>query len=67
MEAAAGDAPETARAIEQGPKWRMRVAYDGRAFLGWQRQVHGLTVQEALETAVSRIAAQPVGVVCAGR
>ncbi|PWV60234.1 tRNA pseudouridine(38-40) synthase TruA [Plasticicumulans acidivorans] len=50
----------------------MRIAlgieYDGSRFRGWQTQEPGVrTVQEALETAVSRIAAQPVGVVCAGR
>ena len=49
----------------------MRIAlgieYDGTDFLGWQRLSHGDTVQGALEQALSRVAAQPVEVTCAGR
>lgn len=43
------------------------VEYDGTDFLGWQRLAHGATVQGALEQALSRVAAQPVEVTCAGR
>src|SRR5690349_18723186 len=43
------------------------VEYDGTDFLGWQRLTHGATVQGALEQALSRVAAQPVEVTCAGR
>lgn len=43
------------------------VEYDGTDFLGWQRLSHGITVQGALEAALSRVAAQPVEVTCAGR
>lgn len=49
------------------PKWRMRVAYDGRPFLGWQRQPQGLTVQEALETALATVFRRPVPCEAAGR
>ena len=49
----------------------MRIAlgidYDGSAFHGWQKQPGGGTVQDALQTALSRIAGGPVAVVCAGR
>ncbi|MDE1886035.1 MAG: tRNA pseudouridine(38-40) synthase TruA [Xanthomonadaceae bacterium] len=49
----------------------MRIAlgieYDGTDFLGWQRLAHGPTVQAAVETALSEIAAEPVQVICAGR
>lgn len=49
----------------------MRIAlgieYDGGAFLGWQRQDSGRTVQGCLEQALSRVANQATGVVCAGR
>lgn len=49
----------------------MRIAlgleYDGRAFCGWQTQPGGGSVQDALESALARIAAHPVSVVCAGR
>ena len=50
----------------------MRIAlgieYDGSDFAGWQLQ-HGdvRTVQGAVEQAVSRVANQPLRVVCAGR
>ena len=48
------------------------VEYDGSGFLGWQRLsrpgVAGEeTLQQALETALSRVAAAPVDTVCAGR
>lgn len=45
----------------------MGVEYDGSRYLGWQRQRQGATVQAELETALSRIADEPVEVVCAGR
>jgi len=43
------------------------VEYDGSAFHGWQTQTDGQTVQDALEKALSVIAASPVDVTCAGR
>jgi len=44
------------------------VEYDGSGFHGWQVQKHEpATVQAALEAALSRVAAEPVRVVCAGR
>ena len=43
------------------------VAYDGRAFHGWQSQPDGQTVQDRLEKALSAFADQPVTTVCAGR
>lgn len=43
------------------------VEYDGTDFLGWQRLTHGATVQGALEQALSRVAAAPIQVSCAGR
>lgn len=50
----------------------MRVAlgveYDGSRFHGWQLQKHDpVTVQAALESALSKIANEPIRVVCAGR
>lgn len=49
----------------------MRVAlgieYDGSGFLGWQSQPGGMTVQDAVEQALSRIAGESVRVYCAGR
>ncbi len=43
------------------PRHRLTIEYDGRPFVGWQRQANGLSVQQALEAAVA--AAQ--GGVCA--
>jgi tRNA pseudouridine38-40 synthase len=43
------------------------VEYDGSAFAGWQSQRSLRTVQQVLEGALSAVAAEPVGVVCAGR
>ena len=45
----------------------LRVEYDGSAYLGWEMQRHGATVQGTLEAALARIAAHPVATVCAGR
>lgn len=45
----------------------MGAEYDGSEFLGWQRQDHGPSVQEAVEEALSGIADHPVRVHCAGR
>ena len=54
-------------AVGSATLWRMRVSYDGRPFLGWQRQDQGLTVQEALESALAVVLRQPVVCVGAGR
>ena len=43
------------------------VAYRGQAYLGWQSQPGGRTVQDALEQALASFAAQPLRTVCAGR
>ena len=43
------------------------VAYSGSAYEGWQSQLSGNTVQDKLELALAKFAAQPVRVMCAGR
>jgi len=49
----------------------MRIAlaleYDGSRFLGWQTQPGGGTVQDAVQEALSVVAAEPIEVTCAGR
>lgn len=45
----------------------MGVEYDGSSFHGWQTQLGVDTVQQRLETAVSRVANHQVRVHCAGR
>lgn len=49
-------------------RWALTVAYDGAYFHGWQKQPGGLvTLQSALEAAISQVAAQPVAITVAGR
>jgi len=43
------------------------VAYSGSAYEGWQSQLSGNTVQDKLELALAKFAAQPIRVMCAGR
>jgi tRNA pseudouridine38-40 synthase len=43
------------------------VSYRGTAYLGWQSQPGGNTVQDRLELALSRFLDSPVRVMCAGR
>jgi tRNA pseudouridine38-40 synthase len=43
------------------------VEYDGTDYFGWQRLTEGPSVQARLEQALSRVAAHPVEVSCAGR
>lgn len=49
----------------------MRIAlgieYDGSGFFGWQSQPDGRTVQDALQIALSQIAAESITVIAAGR
>ncbi|GAA4428391.1 tRNA pseudouridine(38-40) synthase TruA [Acidovorax lacteus] len=43
------------------------VGYSGTRYHGWQSQPSGNTVQDQLEKALGRFAAQPVSTLCAGR
>ncbi|OGA66777.1 MAG: tRNA pseudouridine(38-40) synthase TruA [Betaproteobacteria bacterium RIFCSPLOWO2_12_FULL_65_14] len=43
------------------------IEYDGSRFLGWQTQPGGGAVQDALERALTAIAAAPISVTAAGR
>lgn len=48
-------------------KIALGVEYDGRPYCGWQSQPSGLTVQDTLQRALSRIADSPVVIHAAGR
>ena len=48
-------------------RWKLTVEYDGTAFVGWQRQKNGLSVQESIERAVHRFCGETVTVHGAGR
>jgi len=49
------------------PRYRITVEYQGGAFVGWQRQANGLSVQEALETALAQLTGAAPRVQGAGR
>ncbi|MGH7095593.1 MAG: tRNA pseudouridine synthase A, partial [Stellaceae bacterium] len=49
------------------PRYRLTIEYDGTGLVGWQRQANGLSVQEALETAVAALCGEAVTVHGAGR
>ena len=50
------------------PRIAVALEYDGAQFAGWQTQQAGVSsVQETAEAAFSRIADEPVSLVCAGR
>jgi tRNA pseudouridine38-40 synthase len=48
-------------------RFRLIVEYDGRPFMGWQRQGHGPSVQQAIEEAAQSITGEPVRLHAAGR
>ena len=48
-------------------RFKIVVEYDGRPFMGWQRQPHGLTVQQAIEDAAFGILGTTVTLHGAGR
>ncbi|HEY5020080.1 MAG TPA: tRNA pseudouridine(38-40) synthase TruA [Steroidobacteraceae bacterium] len=43
------------------------IEYEGSAYCGWQVQNAAPSVQAALETALSRVADESIGIICAGR
>lgn len=48
-------------------RFALTIEYDGRPFMGWQRQAHGPSVQEAIEVAARKITGETVAVHAAGR
>jgi tRNA pseudouridine38-40 synthase len=49
------------------PRYKLTLEYCGKGLVGWQRQANGLSVQEALETAITRFCGERVTVFGAGR
>jgi tRNA pseudouridine38-40 synthase len=69
-----GDARPAARLLDpEGhasfvvTRFRLTIEYDGRPFMGWQRQAHGPSVQGALEEAVRLVTGEQATVHAAGR
>jgi len=48
-------------------RFALTIEFDGRPFMGWQRQSHGPSVQQALEEAVFAITGEAAAVQAAGR
>lgn len=48
-------------------RFAFTVEFDGRPFMGWQRQAHGPSVQQALEDAIHAVTGERVAVHAAGR
>ncbi len=48
-------------------KFKIVVEFDGRPFMGWQRQAHGPSVQGAIEAAAQTILQEQITVHAAGR
>jgi tRNA pseudouridine38-40 synthase len=49
------------------PRYRLTIEYDGSGLVGWQRQANGVSVQQALETAIANFCGESVTVHGAGR
>ena len=48
-------------------RWKLTIEYDGGPFMGWQRQEHGPSVQQALEEALHRMTGELAAFTAAGR
>lgn len=48
-------------------RWKLTIEYDGRAYAGWQRQKHQISVQEVVETALFGFCQQKITLHVAGR
>ncbi|MBH67559.1 MAG: tRNA pseudouridine(38-40) synthase TruA [Rhodospirillaceae bacterium] len=49
------------------PKYKLKIEYDGRNFVGWQRQDNGPSIQAAIEDALFNFSKERAQVVGAGR
>ena len=49
------------------PRYKLTIEYDGTGLVGWQRQANGLSVQQALETAIVNFSGESATVHGAGR
>jgi tRNA pseudouridine38-40 synthase len=43
------------------------IEYDGTDYAGWQSQAHSVSIQDAVERALSFVAGHPIIAICAGR
>ena len=48
-------------------RWKLTIEYDGRPYVGWQRQAHGASVQQEIEEAIAKFSGEEVRLHTAGR
>src|SRR5690606_21770822 len=48
-------------------RFAFTVEFDGRPYMGWQRQAHGPSVQQAIEDAIFAVTGERAVIHCAGR
>lgn len=48
-------------------RYHLKIEYDGRPYIGWQRQEKGMSVQQSIEEAVIRFSGEPASLFVAGR
>ncbi|HMT44514.1 MAG TPA: tRNA pseudouridine(38-40) synthase TruA [Chakrabartia sp.] len=48
-------------------RFRLTVEYDGRPYMGWQRQAHGPSVQQSIEDAIEAVTGEQAVLHAAGR
>ncbi|MDG2034616.1 MAG: tRNA pseudouridine(38-40) synthase TruA [Rhodospirillales bacterium] len=48
-------------------RFKLTIEYHGRPFVGWQRQINGMSVQQALEEAIENFSGETVTLYAAGR
>ena len=48
-------------------RWKLTLEYDGRPYMGWQRQAHGTSVQAEIEEAIQRFTGETARLHVAGR
>lgn len=48
-------------------RWKLTIEYDGGGFVGWQRQINGLAVQQVVEEAIEKFCGEAAQVFVAGR
>ncbi|WP_321343131.1 tRNA pseudouridine(38-40) synthase TruA [Breoghania sp.] len=49
------------------PRYKLTIEYDGTAYVGWQRQEHDMSVQQAIEEALAAFTGETPGIRGAGR
>jgi len=49
------------------PRFKLTIEYDGRPYVGWQRQENGLGVQQVVEEAIQEFAGEAAPLYVAGR